>query len=247
MTVPNINQIPNKISSLHDLWVQWKKQLKIEFNCHHVGTIESFDPELQTAQASINYTKTFLDIDSIGNTTVTTPDFPILVDCPVIVLGGGGGYLSFPIEAGDECLILFNDRDFSTWYGTGSTSSPPPTGVLHAYSDAVILVGLRSVPNVLVDYDASAVTLNYLGKTFKLNETGLIADVSPVPGAAAVTLEYTEEGTLTITNETGEFVSALAQLFADIQTATTNTMFGPQPLIMPTFTTDLAVFESFMG
>src|ERR1700743_1822688 len=128
MTMPNINAVPNELHNLNDLWNFWKKQLKLEFNCHHIGTIQTFDPELQTAQATINYTKTFLQVDSIGNTNIATPDYPVLIDCPCIVLGGGGGYLSFPIEAGDECLILFNDRDMSNWYGTGSTSSPPPTG-----------------------------------------------------------------------------------------------------------------------
>lgn len=246
MTMPNINAIPNEIEHLNDLWNYWKKQLKLEFNCHHIGTIQSFNPETQTAQVTVNYTKTFLMIDAIGDTTVTTPSYPTLIECPCIVIGGGGGYLSFPITAGDECLILFNDRDMSNWYGTGSTSSPPPTGTLHSFSDAVILVGIRSVPNTLVDYDGESVTLNYLGKTFKLNETGLIADVSPVPGAGAVTLEYTEDGQLTITNETGEFVSSIVQLFTDISTGTTNTVFGPQLLVMPTFVTDLAVLQSFL-
>lgn len=237
----NINLIPQEIG-LKDLLMYYKKLTKLEINCHHVGTITSFNPLTQTAQATINYTKTFLKVDAVGDTTVTPTNYAQLIDCPVICLGGGGGYLTFPIEEGDECLVLFNDRDFDNWFN-GSSSSAPSTPRSHAFSDAIILVGLRSLANVIPLYDTDAVSLRYGTNSIKIYEDKIEAQAGPL--LAPTTLVINANGTIEITNATGEFVSALSKLFADIQNATTNTMFGPQPLIMPTFPVDLAVFDSF--
>ena len=234
----NLNLLPSNVD-LKTLLDYWGKQLKLEFNCHHVGTIQSFSSVTQTATATINYTKAFQEIDSVGALNMTSQSYPVLIDCPCLVLGGGGAYLSFPISSGDECLVLFNDRDFDNWYA-GSTGAPPATPRLHSYPDAIILVGLRSLSNVILDYDTAALTLYYKENTIKIASDKVTVDLS-----ATTSLELTESGSLAITNATGEFVSALAQLFSDIESATTNTIFGPQLLIMPTFTTDLAVFNSF--
>lgn len=237
----NINLIPQE-PSLKDLLTYYKKLTKLEINCHHIGTITSFSPTFQTAQATINYTKTFLKVDAIGDTTVTPTNYAQLIDCPVISLGGGGGALTFPIEAGDECLVLFNDRDFDNWFN-GSSNSAPSTPRTHAFADAIILVGIRSLANVLISYDTDAVALRYQGNTIKIYSNRIEISVGPI--LSPTTFILNSSGKLQITNSMGEFVSALSQLFADIQNATTNTMFGPQPLIMPTFPLDLAVFDSF--
>lgn len=148
----NINLIPSQDPGLRDALDYIKKELKLELNCHHIGTIKAFNPLVQTAVVSINYVKTFLQLEDTGLTSVTTQSYPILLDCPVICLGGGLASLTFPILPGDECLLLFNDRDFDNWYN-GSSSSAPATPRLHAFSDAIALVGVRSLANSLPDYD----------------------------------------------------------------------------------------------
>jgi phage gp45-like len=52
-------------------------------------------------------------------------------------------------------------------------------------------------------------------------------------------------GKIKMANDSGELMAALVQLFTDIQNAVTATMLGDQPLIMPTFSTDLSVLQSF--
>lgn len=269
----NINIIPNN-PTLKDLLDFTKKDILLSLNCHHIGTIQSFDPDLQVAQVSINYTKTFLQVDSVGNNSVTSTAYPTLLDCPVVCLGGGKGSLTFPIQAGDECLVIFNDRDLSNWFG-GASGLPPNTGRLHAYTDAIALVGIRSLPNVLLDYDGANVSLNYgLENTITLgsstavitigdntitlgNSSAVIAvgentitlgtDSAVVALTGGTSLELDATGKLKITNPTGEFVAALTQLFTDIQNGLVTTMLGPMPLVMPTFATDLTVFQSFQG
>lgn len=250
----NINIIPNN-PELKDLLDFFGKDLKLNFNCHHIGNIQVFNSTNQTAQVTINYTKTFLQIDDSGNTSITTQNYPMLISCPVICLGGGTGSLTFPILPGDECLVLFNDRDLDNWF-SGSSSAAPASTRLHSFADAIVLVGLRSLPKVLVNYDTNAVTLQNGVNSVKVydnealitvanNTISLQSDKAIVNLSTGVSLELDATGKLKITNLTGEFVSSLVQLFNDVQTGTVTTMLGPEPLVMPTFTTDLAVLQSF--
>lgn len=244
MAGQNINTVPNE-PQLKDLLEYFKKDIKLNFNCHHIGTITSFNALTQTAQATINYAKTFLQIDSVGDTSVIAKNYPQLIDCPVICLGGGSGALTFPIEEGDECLILFNDRDFDNWFN-GSSSSAPNTPRLHAFSDAVILVGLRSLANVILEYDTDAAAFRYGENSVKIFDDKVVITMGlntitlddtsvKVELSAGVSLELNALGKFKVTNQTGEFVAALIQY---LQTATA----GGFPLVG-----NLATLLSFEG
>lgn len=157
--VAPLNQVPNN-PSLGDLLNLIKKELNFDFNCHHVGTVQSFNSVQQTITASINYTQTFYKLNE--TTSVFYPfqvNYPVLIDCPLIVLGGGRSALTFPVSKGDECLLLFNDRDIDNWFSSGNPSASNATGRLHSFSDAFALVGVHSLPNVLANYDSTAVCL----------------------------------------------------------------------------------------
>lgn len=138
---------------LKDVLDALKKDLLLELNCHHVGTVQSFDASNQTATVTINYKKTYFRLNAVtGLYAPLLVDYPLIIDCPVLVLGGGKARLSFPIRAGDECLLLFNDRDFDNWF-QGTVGAPNATTRLHSFADAVALVGIRSLPNKLDNYD----------------------------------------------------------------------------------------------
>lgn len=145
--------------SLKDLLDLLKKDILLNFNAHHVGTIDSFDADNQTVTATINYPKTYFKLDAptglYGPVQVT---YPLLVDCPAIVLGGGTAALTFPITKGDECLVLFNDRDLDNWF-SGGTGAAVATPRLHSFSDGIVLVGLRSMANTIDDYDTTRAVL----------------------------------------------------------------------------------------
>ena len=231
----NINLIPTD-PQLKDLLDYFKKALKLEFNCHHVATVTSFDSEKQTVNATINYQKTFLQMTN-GVQSTGLISYPLAVSCPVIILGGGGGGVTFPIAAGDECLLLFNDRDIDNWFN-GSSNSPPATARLHAFTDAFALIGVHSLATSVASYSTDSVTFFYGSVKFQLYTDKVLITLSET-----VTLEYNTSGKLKIHNTTGEFVTALFQLFTDIQAAVTSVT--GETLVMPTFPVDLLVFQSF--
>ncbi len=141
--------------SLKDVLDLLKKDIFLSLNCHHVGIIESFDEVNQTVRATVAYKKKFLERQKNGTYKELPREYPILVDVPVIFLGGGGFSLTFPIAKGDECLLLFNDRSIDDWFSKGqvSTVSSPR---LHSFSDGFALVGIRSLNKVIQDFDTDA-------------------------------------------------------------------------------------------
>lgn len=137
------NVIPND-PELIDVLNLLRKDVMLGLSAHHVGTIESFDAEKQTARVTVAYKKTFYEPNSVtGTYDETYKEYPILIDCPVIVLSGGKGSLRFPITAGDDCLMLFNDRDIDNWF-SGNYDAAPKSLRLHSLSDGFALVGLHN-------------------------------------------------------------------------------------------------------
>ncbi len=215
------NLIPNE-PELKDLLNLHQKNILLNFCSHHVATVQSFDAETQTATATINYTKTFLRPNAQGVYGPVQVDYPVLTDAPVMFLGGGDGALTFPVAQGDECLVLFNDRDLDNWF-QGSSGAAVATSRLHSFSDAIILVGLRSLPNVLTSFSDDAIELRTKSGNAKV---AVKADGSNVKVTApTITLEINSAGKLKVTNDTGEFVAAL---IAALQGATA----GGFPLVI---------------
>ncbi len=144
-TYASPNQIAPTDPSLATLLDLRKKDIMLTLNCHAIGTITSFDAVTQTAQATINYAKSYTKKGTNGVYETQLVNYAPITGAPVIFLGGGDSYLTFPVEPGDECLILFNDRDLDNWFtNNGQTTASTR---LHAFTDAVILVGLRSLTN----------------------------------------------------------------------------------------------------
>lgn len=146
--------------SERDLLDLVKREIAFEFNCHAIGTIQSFNAAEQTARVTVNYKQVLTVADPVTKKySLQQRSYPALDRVPVVVLQGGGGALTFPIAAGDECILLFNDRDLDNWFKSGATTSPPTTARTHALADAVALVGLYSLKRSLANYDTTRAVL----------------------------------------------------------------------------------------
>jgi hypothetical protein len=87
------------------------------------GIIQSFDPVAMTCvvQPSIqaNPLTAPYDAATLKRAWPNYPNLPLLVDCPVMFPGGGGCTLTFPVTAGDECLVVFASRCIDAWWQNG--------------------------------------------------------------------------------------------------------------------------------
>lgn len=144
MAGPSIQQSRNiSDPSLKDLIDLSKKDIFLTLNCHALATVQSVDFDDKTISATINYQKTYFEKDEdTGAYVPVLVDYPNLIDVPFIILGGGQSGISFPIAKGDECLILFNDRDIDNWFA-GATNGPVASPRLHSLADGIALVGFN--------------------------------------------------------------------------------------------------------
>lgn len=154
------NQLQGE-TNLKDLLDSHKRDILVSLNCHALATIQSFDPTNQTVSATMNYKRTTIERNpETGIYSQVLVDYPVLYDCPVIVLTGGNASLTMPIAQGDTCLILFNDRDIDNWFESGQIG-PLASARLHSFSDGIALIGLRSSNNPMGDYDPNRAVLQY--------------------------------------------------------------------------------------
>ena len=138
---------------LDDVLAELKTSIFANLNCIQIGKIESINLEEQTAEIQIQTKRKKSD--------GTTIDYPLLVDCPIIVMQGGGAFLEFPVKTGDFCLIMFNDRNIDNWWSTANVTEPA-TKRKHSLSDGFALVGINPKNSVL-DLSGEKVVLNATG------------------------------------------------------------------------------------
>lgn len=107
------------------------------------ATIVAFDPAMMTVkvQPAVQMIRVMPD-GSRQPMTITE-----LHDVPVVFPGGGGHLLTFPIQAGDDCLVVFAERSIDHWWQLGGTQTPSDWR-MHDINDGFALVGVRSQPKV---------------------------------------------------------------------------------------------------
>jgi hypothetical protein len=150
--------------SLTDVLIEHARTLNLKLNCHAIAQIQDFNSAKQTVTATINYQREVVKRNENGTYSVKAQNYPVLSNVPVIILSGGNANLTFPIQKGDDCLILFNDRDMDTWLSS-ATIQPPNSSRLHDFSDAVALVGIKPFTKSISGYDTSRVRLQN-GETY---------------------------------------------------------------------------------
>lgn len=104
------------------------------------GIIASFNSATQTAEVQPAIKRIFAEQGPVN--------LPLCVDVPVAFPGGGDFFLTFPVKAGDECILMFSERAIDYWYAQGGTAEPSELR-LHDLSDGIAIVGLNSQPHKL--------------------------------------------------------------------------------------------------
>lgn len=135
------------------------------------GFITAFDKATQTASVQPAIKITLPD--------GTQKDLPLCLDVPVKFPRGGDFVITFPVKAGDECLIVFADRCIDGWFSGGGTAAPADYR-MHDLSDGFALVGFSSSTGKVSDFDTTGVAIRSLDNKTKvmLGDDGSITNVT---------------------------------------------------------------------
>lgn len=186
-----IKQIGNPSHS--DILREFKKDIGFNYNAVQIGIIESFNSEKQTATIRIAIKKI---IEENPDGTKILKEHPLIMECPVMTLFGGGSFMNMPIAEGDNCIVLFCDREIDEWlYGGGVQAPQSPR--MHDISDAIAIVGIRHYQNSIADFLANGIRISFAADSrIDLKEGGIdsIAALFKHTGNMRVTGSLTVDG-----------------------------------------------------
>ncbi len=160
------------------------------------GRIETFDSA--TGKAGVKPLIQF-PVKDRDTGVVTTLELPVINDVPIAVMQGGGGRLTFPISAGDPCMLIFSEVSLDEWLESGG--DPDPLDFRrNQLSDAMAIVGIQS----FADWQEPLA-----GKTALQFGTGEIS--------------IDESGKIAIGNSAGELIDLLSQTLGELASTTVDT------------------------
>jgi hypothetical protein len=128
------------------------------------GRIESFDGSLASVKPLIK--KVFTDDEELS--------LPVIPGVPVIFPSTADFQFTFPLAKGDDCLLIFAERDLANWIAKGTDSAPADTKK-YDLSDAIAIPGLYSPAVDPKTYDDTNIIISFKGATFKIQPDGKFA------------------------------------------------------------------------
>lgn len=169
----------------------------VRLHCAAIGIVTAFDgKDTVTVRLAIQGTVRASD----GSETPTT--IHPLVDVPVVFLGGGNFVSTFPIQEGDEALVIFADRCIDSWFQSGGVQkeAEPRT---HHLSDGIAIVGPRSLARLIPNLSTTTAQFRSLdGSTyFEVAANGEANVVAPsgvtITGPVTIKGDLSVVGTMT--------------------------------------------------
>lgn len=122
------------------------------------GRIVKFYPATQTADVQPLITES--SEDSSGE--ITESPIEIIQAVPVQFAGGGGFMITVPVAVNDPCWLTFSDRSIDRWFARGQLVDPVDVR-RHHLSDAVAILGVRSKPEALAEFDTGRAVFGKVG------------------------------------------------------------------------------------
>lgn len=134
-----------------------------EIHCAAPAIVNRFYPEDMTVDVQLT-TKDKILI----NGEYVSLKIKQLGKLPVVFMGGGNFVITCPIKEGDECLVIFSDSCIDAWWQNGGEENEPIIMRKHHLSDGFAIVGPRSVPNAIVDYNEDSMEIRDLTGIIKV-------------------------------------------------------------------------------
>lgn len=176
------------------------------------GRIVEYFPETQTATVKISNDRQFAN--SKGKDGQITPG--LLYDVPTFTAGGGGWHMTFPIKAGDTCLLSFSQFGYDHWFvnnedsaGVRDDGHPQPwVNRVFNLADGFAQVGWNTLRTAIADYSGADAELRNADREQRitLKEAGNIEIV-----AGTTTMVLSPDGTIAVDSDTSVSITSPQQ------------------------------------
>lgn len=130
------------------------RQQAIKMKVAAPGIVQAFDSKEQTVTVQLAIREKRVHDDGREEWV----NVPPLVDVPVVFPRAGGYVLTFPVKAGDECLVIFGDNCMDAWWQSGGIQNQIDCR-RHDLSDGYAILGPWSQPRTVKGYSTEAVQL----------------------------------------------------------------------------------------
>jgi hypothetical protein len=176
--------LPERMSPDTEMLHKLRSGLLSDLRVAAPGIIKSFDVAKQTVTVQVAIRER-VNLDGERS----WKDIPLLVDVPVCMPRAGGYVLALPVQAGDECLVVFGDNCMDAWWQSGGIQNQIDMR-RHDLSDGYALLGVWSQPRVVSGYSGSSAQLrNEAGTAYveiSGNNINIVGDTVTVVGRTKV-------------------------------------------------------------
>lgn len=117
--------------------------------------IQDFDPVRQTCSAQPALMMQIRNPEGVTSWQA----LPLLTDVPVHFPSGGGYTLTFPVQAGDECMVVFSKMCIDAWWQLGGANNVRNDMRQHSLADGIAFVGIKSQPHTIPEISTDSVQL----------------------------------------------------------------------------------------
>lgn len=164
--------LPERMSPDTEMLHKLRSGLLSDLRVAAPGIIKSFDAAKQTVTVQVAIRER-VNLDG----KLSWKDIPILVDVPVCMPRAGGYVLTLPVQAGNECLVVFGDNCMDAWWQSGGVQNQIDMR-RHDLSDGYALLGVWSQPRVIPGYSANSAQLRNDAGTVVIEVAGAAVNVT---------------------------------------------------------------------
>jgi Phage protein Gp138 N-terminal domain len=136
------------------------------------GVVQSFDNDKQTVTVKLAINER---INNGGD--LSWEQIPLLVDVPVLFPRAGGYAVTFPVQPGDECLVIFCDNCYDAFWQSGGTNNNQIDRRRHDLSDGMAIITGISQPNVLSGVSGNSLQIRNLAGTAIMEISGTTINI----------------------------------------------------------------------
>lgn len=153
-----------------------------ELNCMRIGIIQSFNAENLTVQVQIAGKRTIgLNPDGTQRVRDYAPIYAKVCYC--------NPFITHEITPGEECILLFSDREIESWYINGD-NNPEAYTRMHDLTDAIAIVGIRSLPK-MIEIIRDCLNLFYGGSNLKIDGSSITLNAENININGTLTINGT--------------------------------------------------------